>query len=72
MSTKYGLAQAKIPDARRQEVSALIAISVSLDCSLDVNQMYAALGLLEQGVHPEAIADMILEARANKQRAGGS
>jgi mitotic-spindle organizing protein 1 len=50
---------------RRHEIESLHAISEILHCQLDRRTLEVLLNLIESGVHPEALADIILECRAN-------
>jgi len=48
---------------RNEELEALSGISQSLQCGLDRRTLLVLLQLVEQGVHPEALADLVLELR---------
>jgi len=48
---------------RSEELEALLGMSQALQCGLDRRILLVLLQLVEQGVHPEALADLVLELR---------
>jgi len=50
---------------RSREVEVLHTMSEILNCNLDRRTLAVLLDLIEAGVHPEALADIVLEARAS-------
>lgn len=53
-----------ILDSRGQEVEALFQLSQVLDTGLDRRALALLLDLIETGVHPEALAEVLKEIRA--------
>jgi mitotic-spindle organizing protein 1 len=53
-----------ILDSRGQEIEALFQISQILDTGLDRRALAILLDLIENGVHPEALADVLNEIRS--------
>ena len=49
---------------RSKEIESLHAISEILHCQLDRRTLKVLLELIEAGIHPEALADIVLESRA--------
>ena len=50
---------------RHSEIEPLFAIANTLQTGLNRRQLVILLELIEAGVHPEALADVILEIRSN-------
>ena len=48
---------------RAPEIEAIHALAATLQCNLDRRTIAVLVELLEQGVHPEALADIINEIR---------
>jgi hypothetical protein len=53
---------------RATEVDAIHALASTLQCNLDRRTVAVLLELLERGVHPEALADIINEIRNTTPR----
>ena len=53
---------------RAAEIEAIYALASTLQCNLDRRTLAVLVELVEKGVHPEALADIINEIRAE---AGG-
>ena len=53
-----------ILDSRGQEVEALFQISQVLDTGLDRRAIAILLDLIENSVHPEALADILQEIKS--------
>ena len=51
---------------RSKEIECLHAMSEILHCQLDRRTIEILLELIELGVHPEALADIVLETRASQ------
>jgi len=51
---------------RAPEVEAIFALSSTLQCNLDRRTIAVLVELIEKGVHPEALADIINEIRAQQ------
>ena len=49
---------------RTQEIESLYSISEILNCQLDRRTIEILLELIELGVHPESLSDIVLEARS--------
>ena len=49
---------------RTQEIESLYSISEILNCQLDRRTIEILLELIALGVHPESLADIVLEARS--------
>ena len=54
---------------RAAEIEAIYALASTLQCNLDRRTLAVLVELVEKGVHPEALADIINEIRAE---AGGA
>ena len=54
-------------ELRGEEIEALHSISSILQCGLNKRTLAVLLELIEAGVHPEALADLVLEMRAEAQ-----
>lgn len=52
---------------RGAEVEAIHALAATLQCGLDRRTIALLVELLEQGVHPEALADIINEIRLSAE-----
>jgi hypothetical protein len=52
---------------RATEVDAIHALASTLQCNLDRRTVAVLVELLERGVHPEALADIINEIRQTTQ-----
>ena len=61
-----------ILDTRSDEVEALFDMSTLLQCGLDKRTLAVLLQLVESGVHPEALADLVLEYRAKANASDSS
>jgi len=58
-------------DPREQQLEVAFEINKLLNCGLDKETLSICMGLLETGVNPEALADVIKEVRREKERAVG-
>jgi mitotic-spindle organizing protein 1 len=56
-------------ETRQDEVEALFGLSSILQCGLDKRTLAVLLQLVEAGVHPEALADLVLEYRSKAENA---
>jgi mitotic-spindle organizing protein 1 len=56
-----------IIETRPEEVEALYGMSTILQCGLDRRTLAVLLQLVEAGVHPEALADLVLEYRGKAE-----
>ena len=64
MSSTSNSSAAKINlDTRGQEIDSLFQISESIGTGLDKRTLAILLNLIEHGVHPEALADILIEIR---------
>jgi len=54
-------------ETRPEEVEAMFGLSSILQCGLDKRTLAVLLQLVEAGVHPEALADLVLEYRAKAE-----
>ena len=52
---------------RGSEIEALFGMSNILQCGLDRRTLAVLLQLVEAGVHPEALADLVLEYRVKTE-----
>ena len=50
-------------------MEALFGLSSILQCGLDKRTLAVLLQLVEAGVHPEALADLVLEYRSKAENA---
>jgi len=50
-------------DTSENQLAVAFEISKLLNCGLDKETLSLCMGLLEQGVNPEALADVIIEIR---------
>ena len=53
---------------QRQQLEVAFEINKLLNCGLDKETLSLCMGLLETGVNPEALADVIKEIRNEKER----
>lgn len=59
-----------IADTSQNQLAVAFEISKLLNCGLDKETLSLCMGLLEQGVNPEALADVIIEIRAREAGQG--
>jgi hypothetical protein len=59
-------------EIRKDEVESLFGISQVLQCGLDRRTLAVLLQLVEAGVHPEALADLVLRYRAEAPTTGAA
>lgn len=53
---------------QQQQLEVAFEINKLLNCGLDKETLSLCMGLLETGVNPEALADVIKEIRREKER----
>jgi mitotic-spindle organizing protein 1 len=56
--------QREVREGRENEIESMYKLSEILNCQLDRRTLSILLELIEAGVHPEALADIVLEARS--------
>ena len=54
-------------ETRGSEIEALFGMSNILQCGLDKRTLAVLLQLIEAGVHPEALADLVQEYRSKAE-----
>jgi mitotic-spindle organizing protein 1 len=60
------------PLAPQNQLDVAFEISKLLNCGIDKETLSLCMGLLEQGVNPEALADAILEIRREHAKQTGN
>ena len=64
---KMSTSPENILNERAAEIEAIYALATTLQCKLDRRTIAVLVELLEQGVHPEALADVINEIRLSSE-----
>ncbi len=55
-------------DPKEQQLEVAFEINKLLNCGLDKETLSICMGILETGVNPEALADVIKQIRKEKQK----